>query len=86
MASRHSKNSTSINGGSNVKDTKEMKLMPTQEDLPRVELKRTITLFHCVSIIIGVIVGAGIFVSPVGITLQVRSVGGFIYLQQASLE
>lgn len=41
----------------------------------KVELKRRITLFHCVNIIMGVIIGAGIFVSPVGITLRVHSVG-----------
>lgn len=41
----------------------------------KVELKKRINLFHCVSIIIGIIIGAGIFVSPVGITSQVNSVG-----------
>ncbi|GFN84014.1 Y+l amino acid transporter 2 [Plakobranchus ocellatus] len=42
---------------------------------PKVMLKKRITLFHCVSIIVGIIVGAGIFVSPVGITIHMRSVG-----------
>ena len=41
----------------------------------QVVLKKQINLFHCVSIIVGIIVGAGIFVSPVGITKHVRSVG-----------
>ncbi|CAG5119905.1 unnamed protein product [Candidula unifasciata] len=45
----------------------------TQET--KLELKKQMNLFHCVSIIIGIIVGAGIFVSPVGITVHVRSVG-----------
>jgi len=41
----------------------------------RVELRKQINLFSCVSIIIGIIVGSGIFVSPVGILINVRSVG-----------
>ncbi|GFR57446.1 large neutral amino acids transporter small [Elysia marginata] len=48
---------------------------PMECDTPKVELKKRINLFHCVSIIVGVIIGAGIFVAPVGITMQVRSVG-----------
>lgn len=43
----------------------------------KLELKKQINLFHCVSIIVGIIIGAGIFVSPVGITIHVRSVGKF---------
>ncbi|XP_048243853.1 large neutral amino acids transporter small subunit 2-like [Haliotis rufescens] len=41
----------------------------------KVQLKKQITLFHCVSIIVGIIIGAGIFVSPVGILYNVHSVG-----------
>ena len=41
----------------------------------KIELKKQITLFQCVCIIVGIIIGSGIFVSPVGILYNVRSVG-----------
>ncbi|KAK6168507.1 hypothetical protein SNE40_021023 [Patella caerulea] len=47
----------------------------TSGDAPRVQLRKQITLFHCVSIIVGIIIGSGIFVSPVGILQNVQSVG-----------
>ena len=41
----------------------------------KVMMKKQISLFQGVAIIVGIIVGSGIFVSPVGILQNVRSVG-----------
>lgn len=40
-----------------------------------IKMKKQISLFQGVAIIVGIIIGSGIFVSPVGILQNVRSVG-----------
>ncbi|KAK6172422.1 hypothetical protein SNE40_016073 [Patella caerulea] len=43
--------------------------------IERVGLKKQISLFDCVTILVGIMIGSGIFVSPVGILFYIRSRG-----------
>ena len=74
--------SNGFSNGATMKDLKtdpSDKLIPTEENkdliVTTVRLKKQINLFQAVCIIVGIIIGSGIFVSPVGILLNVKSVG-----------
>ena len=51
------------------------KMVTEKDTCDRVVLKRKITLLGGVTIIVGTIIGSGIFVSPTGVFLQTKSVG-----------
>lgn len=48
---------------------------PQQGDIKKVELGKKVTLLRGISIIVGTIIGAGIFISPKGILKDSGSVG-----------
>ncbi|KAG9331179.1 hypothetical protein JZ751_019893, partial [Albula glossodonta] len=53
---------------------------PKEEEVPdsskaKIELKRSITLFNGVGMIIGTIIGSGIFITPTGVVKEVGSAG-----------
>lgn len=47
----------------------------SQDKSEKVELKRTLGLFSACAMILGTIIGSGIFVSPKGVLMEVGSVG-----------
>lgn len=58
--------------GQIVKNTK---AVANDDDEPTVKLQRKITLMNGVALIVGSIIGSGIFVSPAGVYKSTKSVG-----------
>ena len=63
---------TNCNGNSPTKEKMELSDL---KDTPKIHMKKQINLFQAICIIVGIIIGSGIFVSPVGILANVKSVG-----------
>lgn len=62
-------------GGNDRSAPKEAKSEPKSGGEQAVQLRRSLGLWNGVSIILGVIVGSGIFVSPKGVLIQTGSIG-----------
>ena len=72
---KRTRDKTIANGQSPILDYNVTKMTNDDKKQTVVKLKKQITLSQSVAIIVGIIIGSGIFVSPVGILINVRSVG-----------